>query len=186
MPEATQQLAVPQDAGEDPDTESEFKSLWTDATEGRARLAALAKSATDAGHPEIAKVYDEISETVMGLLVDLTMATGGAIMNAESDIQDLEEDVEDLEKDRPAGADASESALLPEDAEKYLQLFGQYMRLFDGLAEVIPAGPEGDQQRSVFATLRRMTEGMMEFTKSIIIEPEEEEPGEEEEEEPGA
>jgi hypothetical protein len=175
MPEATQQqLAVPpqQAAEDDPDTEGEFKVLWADANDGRERLRALARAATEAGHQEIAKVYTEVAETVLGLLVDLTMTTGGAIMRAEDDIADLEE-----EQDEKPGGDGS--SLLPEDADKYLQLFGQYIRLFDGLAEVIPPGADGDAQREVFATLRRMTEGMMEFTESIVTEPEDDDEDEE-------
>lgn len=168
MPEAA--LAVPpQDgAGDDePDTEAEFKSLWTDATEGRSRLSALSRAATESGHPEIAKVYDEISETVMGLLVDLTAATGAAIIAVEDDIDELPD---------PGDATPDASTLLEEDAEKYLQLFDQYIRLLDGLEEVIPEGADGDKQRDVFATLRRMTEGMIEFTNSITDDDDDDEP----------
>jgi len=80
--------------------------------------------------------------------------------------------IEDQLDDLPAGA-GGESALLQEDADKYLQLFEQFLRLLDGLTGLVPAGVEGDAQREVFATLRRMTDGMAEYTKSIVIEDDE-------------
>ncbi len=161
-------------ADEPVDTESEFKSLWTDATEGAARFAALAKAAEKA-HPEIAKVYEEIGGTIMSLLVDLTAATGGALMNVEDEIDRL-----------PAGGGGPEaSSLLAEDAEKYLQLFAQYVRLFEGLEGVVPPGEDGDKQREVFATLRRMTEGMMEFTKSITISEEDDDDDDDDDDDEG-
>jgi hypothetical protein len=174
MPEIPTQLVQATEAvnDDDPDTDAEFKSLYTDAMEGRDRFASLAKVADDAGHAEVAKVYREIGGAVMTLLMDMIAASGNALVNIETDLDDI-----------PTGGAATESGLLADDAEKYLQLFDQYVRLLDGLTGLVPSGSEGDAQREVFATLRRMTEGMVEYTRSIIIE-EEEDGAETEEEEP--
>jgi hypothetical protein len=141
---------------EDPDTEEEFKALYTDATEGRDRFEVLAKAADAAGHPEIAKVYREVSGTVMGLLVDIVGASANALISVEDAIDAL-----------PGGGDGG-SSLTREDADKYIALFDQYLRLLDGLDSLVPAGPEGEKQHEVFATLRRLTSGMVEFTESIV------------------
>jgi hypothetical protein len=157
---------------DEPDTESEFRTLYTDAGEGRDRFAALAKAAEDAGNADVAKVYREIGGTVMTLLMDLAAATAASLVNVEDRIDDL-----------PGGGASGGSGLLQEDADKYLQLFEQFIRLLDGLTGVVPAGVDGDAQREVFATLRRMTEGMADFTKSIVIADEEEDEDDEEEDE---
>lgn len=174
MPEAKQLPVVANGQEEDQD---EFKALWTDAKDGAERLAALATAANKDGKPDIAAVYRELSATVMSLIVDLTMATGGAVLNIEEELEELDERIEDPE--------TVESTLLAEDAEKYLQLFDQYVKLLDGLANVIPPGDEGDAQREIFATLRRMTEGMMEFTRTITADaaPEEADPADPDDEE---
>jgi hypothetical protein len=163
MSEPSTTLTNPnQVSGDDePDTESEFRTLYTDAADGRDRFVALAKVAEDAGNADVAKVYREIGGTVMTLFMDMAAASGGAFVNIEDQLDDL-----------PAGA-GGESALLQEDADKYLQLFEQFLRLLDGLTGLVPAGVEGDAQREVFATLRRMTDGMAEYTKSIVIEDDE-------------
>jgi hypothetical protein len=161
MSEPTQTLqTTPAEPTDEPDTESEFRTLYIDAAEGRDRFASLAKSADDAGKPEIAKVYREVGGTVMTLIMDLASASAVAIVDLENHVADL-----------PDGA-GDTSALLKEDADKYLQLFEQYTKLLDGLTSLVPAGVEGDAQREVFATLRRMTQGMADFTKSIVIEDE--------------
>jgi hypothetical protein len=166
MPESTE-MQTTEPEGEDVDTEAEFRSLWTDADDGRARFEALAKGADTAGQPESAKIYREIAGTVMTLMADLAAATGGAISHVEAEIDEMP---------MPGDAGHDGSGLLPEDADKYLQLFDQYIRLLDGLEQVVPSGTEGDAQREIFATLRRLTEGMSEFTRSITLdEPEEEE-----------
>jgi hypothetical protein len=157
MPEPTQ-MQTTEPEGDDVDTEAEFRSLWTDADEGRARFESLAKAADTAGQADIAKVYREVAGTVMTLMADLAAATGGAISHVEAELDEM-----------PAGGAADGSQLLPEDAEKYLQLFEQYIRLLDGLEQVVPSGTEGDTQREIFATLRRLTEGMSEFTRSITL-----------------
>jgi len=141
---------------EEPDTEEEFKALYTDATDGRDRFEALAKAADAAGNPEIAKVYREVSGTVIGLIVDLVAASASAIINVEDAVDAL-----------PGGGGGG-SMLVQEDADKYLALFDQYLRLLDGLDGIVPDGPDGAAQREVFATLRRLTTGMVEFTKSIV------------------
>jgi hypothetical protein len=168
MSEPSTTLTNPnQVSGDDgPDTESEFRSLYTDAADGRDRFVALAKAAEDAGNADVAKVYREIGGTVMTLFMDMAAASGGAFVNIEDQLDDL-----------PAGGEGGVSGLLQEDADKYLQLFDQFIRLLDGLTGLVPAGVEGDAQREVFATLRRMTEGMADFTKSIVIEDDEDEDG---------
>lgn len=176
MPEPIQ-TTEPAPEDPEPDTQAEFHSLYTDADEGRARLETLAKAADTAGQPEIAKVYRELAGTAMTLMMDLAAATGGALVT-------LEDDMGDLERGAGGGAAPEESGLLQEDADKYLQLFEQFTKLLDGLAPFVPVGAEGDQQREVFATLRRMTDGMSEFTRSIIIDDDEPEEPEDPEEEP--
>jgi hypothetical protein len=174
MSEPSTTLTNPnQVSGDDePDTESEFRTLYTDAADGRDRFVALAKAAEDAGNADVAKVYREIGGTVMTLFMDMAAASGGAFVNIEDQIDSL-----------PTGGDDRGSGLLQEDADKYLQLFDQFLRLLDGLTGLVPAGVEGDAQREVFATLRRMTEGMTEYTKSIVIEVDEDDEDEDEDDE---
>jgi hypothetical protein len=174
MPEMTIQGPQAQEPTiEDPDTDAEFKALYTDAIEGRDRFAALAKAADEAGKPDVANIYREIGGTVMTLFMDVAAASGNALVNIEDQIDGL-----------PAGGATGGSGLLPEDAEKFLQLFDQYMRLLDGLTALVPAGSDGDAQREVFATLRRMTEGMVEYTKSIVLDEDPEDDDPEEDEDP--
>lgn len=144
---------------EEPDTEEEFKALYTDATDGRARFEAFAKAAEAAGNTEIAKVYREVGETVIALIADIVAASASAIINVEDAVDAL------------PGAGGGGSMLVQEDADKYLALFDQYLRLLDGLDGIVPDGPDGAAQREVFASLRRMTSGLIEFTKSIVGEP---------------
>ncbi len=175
MPEPTQMQTTEPEGDEDVDTEAEFRSLWTDADEGRARFESLAKAADTAGQGESAKIYREIAGTVMTLMADLAAATGGALSHVEAELDEMP---------LPGDAGHDGSGLLPEDADKYLQLFDQYIRLLDGLGQVVPSGSDGDAQREIFATLRRLTEGMSDFTRSITLEPEEEEEEEDPENDP--
>jgi len=161
MPEPQTQIqpSTPETPGEeDVDTEAEFHTLWTDAAEGKTRFAALAKAAQDAGNTELATVYREIGATVMSLLVDITAATGGAFMYVEEELERVE------------AGETTASTLLQEDAEKYIQLFEQFLKLLDGLDGIIPDGIEGARQREIFETLRRATNGMMEFTREITVD----------------
>jgi len=149
------QTTVPEDGMDEIDTDAEFRALLTDSNEGAERLKGLAAAMRKSGHTDIADVYDEVRGTVMSLLSDFIASTAGAIVSLEDSVaEQAEEEV---------------SRLLPEDADKYLMLFVQFAKLLDELAGVIPAGSDGDAQREVFATMRRMTDGMAAFTQEITI-----------------
>lgn len=155
--------AAPEATSDEADTESEFHNLFSDAKDGQDRFETLAKSAEAAGNVEIAKVYREMSATVLGLIADMAMSAGGALIAVEDAIDSM-----------PDGDGPKESGLLREDADKYLALFDQYLRLLDGLGSIVPEGSEGDAQREVFATLRRLTVGMREYTTSIVLDDDDE------------
>jgi hypothetical protein len=110
----------------------------------------------------------------MTLFADLTAASGGAIVNVEDDLDYLRRNTDGR----------TTSALLETDANQFLALFDQYLRLLDGLTSLVPPGSDGDAQRDIFATIRRMTVNMVEFTKSLIVTGEDEEEDEEEDETP--
>jgi len=174
MSEAIQKTAPTPDP-EEADTDEEFRALWTDTQEAITRFAGLAKAADETGKPDIATIYREVSGNILSLMQDLVESTGGALVSLEDEIEAL-----------PGGGDAEDSQLLPEDAEKYLQLFGQFTHLLDELEVVVPKGEDGDAQREIFATLRRMTDGMATFTREITIggdgdEDEDEEPEDDDE-----
>jgi hypothetical protein len=155
------------------DTEGEFRSLFADSQEGKQRLLGLAMAAESAGNADVAKIYREIAGTVMTLFADLAAATGGAVVNIEEAVGDLQ---------RNSGRRIA-SGLLEEDANQYLALFDQYLRLLDGLTAMVPTGVEGDAQRDVFATMRRMTVGMIDFTKSLIFSADDDDDDDEDEDE---
>jgi hypothetical protein len=153
MPEAIQTTG-PEDEEQEVDTDAEFQALLADSQEGAERLKSRAAAARESGKTDIADVYDEVRGTVMSLMSDFIASTAGAIVSLEDSV---------------AAQEVEESQLLPEDAAKYLTLFEQYAKLLDELAVVIPAGSEGDAQRDIFATLRRMTDGLAAFTQEITI-----------------
>ena len=152
------------------DTDQEFHAIHTDAIQSRERFELLAKEAEAAGKPEIAAVYREVSSEVLGLIAEMAMSTAGAIIAVEDAVDGLEDTVDAL----PGGGAPDDSSLLKEDADKYLSLFDQYLRLLEGLSNIVPKGSDGDEQRKIFATLKRLTEGMIEFTKSISPETDDE------------
>jgi len=148
------QTTGPEEEEQETDTDAEFQALLADSNEGAERLKSRAAAAREAGKTELADMYDEMRGTVMSLLSDFIASTAGALLSLEDQVAGQEDDV---------------SQLLPEDAAKYLTLFVQFAKLLDELAGVIPAGSEGDAQREIFATLRRMTDGMAAFTQEITI-----------------
>ncbi len=169
MPEAIQTTG-PEEEEQEVDTDAEFQALLADSQEGTERLRARAALARESGKTDIADVYDEVRGTVMSLMSDFIASTAGAIVSLEDSV---------------AAQETEESQLLPEDAEKYLALFEQYMKLLGELSTIIPPGSEGDAQREVFATLSRMTEGLAAFTQEITIgaaDPDEDEEPEDPEE----
>jgi hypothetical protein len=149
------------------DTDAEFQALYADAQEGKQRLLALALAAEQAQNADVAKIYREIAGTVLTLFADMAAACGGAIVNVESAVGELQDG---------DGGERIGSALTDEDAGKYLALFDQYVRLLDGLTALVPAGGDGDAQREIFETLRRMTDGMILFTKELNTAEDEDEP----------
>ena len=152
MPEAIQTTGPEEE--QEIDTDAEFQALLADSQEGAERLKDRAGVARGLGKTDIADVYDEMRGTVMSLISDFIASTGGALTALEDSVAAQEEE---------------NSQLLPEDAQKYLLLFGQFAKLLDELELVIPSGSEGDGQREIFATLRRMTDGLAAFTQEITI-----------------
>lgn len=142
------------------DTDAEFRALFTDHRDGNKRLLERAQAAEAAGDLVGAKILREVAGTVMTLVGDLIAATGGALLDAE-------ERIDDLEEDNPA---PDSSSLLESDAKDYLALFDQYMKLLDQLEAIIPAGSDGEKQREIFETLRRLTKNRIEFTNDITVE----------------
>lgn len=153
MPEAIQTTG-PEEEEQETDTDAEFQALLADSNEGAERLKNRAAALREAGKTDLADMYDEMRGTVMSLMSDFIASTAGALLSLEDQVVAPDEDV---------------SQLLPEDAAKYMTLFVQFAKLLDELAGVIPSGSEGDAQREIFATLRRMTDGMAAFTEEITI-----------------
>jgi len=174
IPQVQQAEPETDDDDDEVNTEAEFRVLFTDAQEGKQRLLGLAMASETAGDAISAKIYREIAGTVMTLFADLTAASGGAIVNVEDDLDYLRRNTDGR----------TTSALLETDANQFLALFDQYLRLLDGLTSLVPPGSDGDAQRDIFATIRRMTVNMVEFTKSLIVTGEDEEEDEEEDETP--
>lgn len=141
--------------------EAELRSLFDDAREGESRLRTLAATKRTQGKIDIAEVYEELAP-LFGLTADLTATLTDEVMS-------IEEDLEELHEAAAAGVPA-QSALLREDADKYLALFQLYAQLLAQLAPQIPDGTGGADQREALARLTSMTEGMREFTESIVIE----------------
>lgn len=167
----TQELThidLPETEDEDEaDTDEEFRALYMDATDAQARFEELAKLQETNNRPELASVYREIGGTILSLISDMTMSTGGALSALEDTVEGL------------VTGEATESILMPQDAKEYVDYFEQVLRLLDGLDKVVPAGAAGDDQRKIFGALRRMTTDRIEFTKAIAVKEDDDDPEDE-------
>ena len=152
----------------DDSLEAECRFLFAEAKEAKERLAKLASTAAEAGHGEIAKLYREISGTVLTLFMDLTATCG-------SGFGEIGEEVEKIYAEQQG--EVSESVLLKEDGARFVSYLEQVLRI---ARELEASAPEA--QREGFTALVRMTTELITFTKEITLEEEVE--GEETDDEP--
>jgi hypothetical protein len=143
----------------EPDTEDEFRTLFSDAEDQQKRFKELAQKAESDGKGELATLYREIDGTVLSLLRDVVASCGGAFKAAEDRLGELEEDV-----DAGAGGFPTNSFLLTEDAKEYIAYFEQIQRF---LAELSAVAGVSEEQKQIFETLQRMTKDRLDFTKEI-------------------
>jgi len=141
------------DDEEESETSLEFQTLFEEATGAQARLKKIGAAAKAEGNTERGAIYSEIAGTVLQLHTDLIAACGGAFEAFESRIEEIEESIEG-------------SRLTEEDAQRYLDLFGAYVRLIEELEKALPESG-ADEQRTMFAELKKETEAMIEMTKDL-------------------
>ena len=145
------------DDEEGSEIEEEFKTLFAESDEARERLQHLAENADKNAKPEIAAIYRELAGTVVSLISDLSLTTGQILVELEEDLAGV------------IGGQPTESVLLEEDGKLYVVYFEQMLRLFDDLGKLVPDSEDGEKQREIFRTLRRMTEERLEFTREIMV-----------------
>lgn len=142
--------------GELSQTEGELQELYQACEVAKARLLKIALSAEKAS-PSVAAIYREVSGEVLTLVGDLIRTSAGAFMAVEDRLDDIED-----------GVAPDISILQQDDADRYIDLLDQILRLLDGLDAVpMASGAEAEEQKTILATLRRMTTEMLEFTKEI-------------------